>query len=830
MLLSSCEDRWKGVVLLSTFQKCCDAETFYQNAGFWIKSLLQVLTTNVSFSLRNLVLHGIKYLLKKSTQFDELSRDFAGTVVQPLLQCLIKDENNLSGLELDVIEQCILSYPRPSGKFRTQIERLLVGLLDIDNEAVRVKVCQCFSVLAMCGSGGEKGTKYSDYWYSYLSMIMNSIHQFTNDLFGREASIRSQDLKLNIIKFKAIPSSEPDHSILISRRIRSLLCVLKDMLSYEFPCVVTLPIEHIMNTLYTVFNSNLQPSLQISVEQACIQAVLPAIVEEAVLVITVLIAQSGTLILPYAVSIMQIVNKVISNDQKSDQNLLQPVHVNFRLNTVCYQLLCMWLNIIHSFPPREDLLLRIVEAALKDIQVSSIKPSSNLSSDITSKTGKKAKKNKQKHFQNELSAREFSIKTTDNAVNSGTAFAALKFLESTLSNVGPVLPTTILSKIQAETISLAMKISEACTQYNQSFAAPYELKDCRLQLYRTIFALLNLYHYHLPSHVATLITLLQRGKGDASSDVSSFCHQCIAFADKIIRPSAPSFRTCSIAPVGENDKPSVSSSALVNFGSNSLTFSGIAISTAEKSKSKFRPSETETIDLVFKDDAVRKIESTHLEVYPGTKKDVLNSSDLDSVEIHTNEQNMSTGNTAEKPCARLVSNEEQPSNGFPEADASCEMLNKDVSLSTKNGNVKRGAESGDLISPKRARLSTNESIQSVKVVDQERENAKLYTVNEVEAEKRAPSTDLTLEIGADASIKKQTAMEEPSPTGVHKVVEKQDVTDGAHLLTSNVHEKSIEVSCDQEAVKGNGGSAVDADEEAKDILQSFVDAYPDSDD
>lgn len=515
--------------------KHCGAEALSENAVFWMRSLVQALNSKQHASLQNATLQCIFNLLKFSTEFDDISREFSKNFLHQLLTGLVSQNKTEAGNKesrVAVFRQCILSYPGPTGRFRSQIESQCLSELSTDNESLISEICACLAVLPRCGSSGEKGMKYAEFWSKQCTMIINTVTQLLQELFHSESQ---ENNKTTTFRLSKVNLAEPAHSNIISKRIDCLMTVLREMLCHAFPNKVQLNLYRIVALCCKIFDKEADFS-KTSIETVCVNAVLPKIHKAALSLLNTLTAQLGSIILPYEGKIINMTYQALSSAHMVNGKSTQG-HNSQRAEA--YQLLCTWHATV--CPMESKLMLKVVDIMLQDAEPHS----QNEKATLNEASGKRKKLKQSQKMQHDIMQEELTGKKVDRTENKDLAFAALIALESIVNTTGPIMPVTSISKIQNFIITTCKILSESSKQATKDFPAPYGSNKCRLQLFKCAFALFSLYHHQLPTPISILISLFQNGVSDPSFEVSSYCKMCQSLADKVIRPAVPAKREYS---------------------------------------------------------------------------------------------------------------------------------------------------------------------------------------------------------------------------------------------------------------------------------------------
>ena len=512
-----------------------DAEVIWQNLLFWMRSILQLINSKPNDTFLDLILRCIPKLLKLSLEFDDLSREISLNIIHPLLNNLLQNTGTKSRClinKIAVCKECITCYPGPTGRFRLQIENLCLALLSSREQPLRKKACECMALLPRCGSSGEKGTKFAEIWNKQFVMTTDTLNVLLAELFhtnaGKDAS---KDRNTRTFRFTPVSLAEPEYSTITSIRIKSLLFVIEQMLSYKFPTMIQIDVGIILHICSRLFDEEVDVTYT-SIEAVCLNAVLPQLWHSVLSLINVLLAQMGSLMIPFEALIFQMAYQVLTNHREGEDRRYQ----NITLKRQGYQLLDSWNMIVG--PLSSKMLQKIVNVILHDV-----KPHLQTNRLKEIKNGGKQKKNKDRSkLQEEIVKGEMALKKIDDTEGSEIAYAALTLLATVINKSGPVMEADLMLRIETEVISICNMLMGPSKQLGHIFPPPYGNDKCRKKLLACTFWLTNLYHHHIPTPLSTLIRIFQDFCKDPSPIVSQDSNVYLSLLDKVIHPSVPALR------------------------------------------------------------------------------------------------------------------------------------------------------------------------------------------------------------------------------------------------------------------------------------------------
>ena len=511
------------------------AELVQQNAVFWMKSLMQTFNSKPRGQILELVLDCVHKLLPLSIEFDDISRDFALNLIHPFLTTLTSctySETEFLENRLMLYRQSIICYPGPTGRFRNQIESHCLSLVGHNIDSVRLKASKCLAVIPQCGTSGEKGTKFAEFWNKQFGLTLNTIRELVEGfLLSKDEKGANQNSPKLTLKLPKILLAQPHHSITLSRQITSLILVLEGMLTYKFPSMVNLTLQPVISLCLKIFSKQVELENS-SIEAACVNVILPQLWGGCLSLMNTIVIQIGSLALPYQSSISNMVFETLSFAQKDGK----AYNEHPRIKMCAYKLMKNWISFIGEID--REVISKIVDLIFHDIKQVMDKENS-----VTNPANVKQKKQKHgKRLHEDIVESAMAGKMVDRTENSYIAMAALDLLETLIKTSGSRMILETIQKIESFVVSVCIAISEPLRQAASSFPAPYGSAQCRKQILKCAFSLLNLYHHQLPTPASTFISIFRYCLNDPSFSVLSDCRHYLYLSDKILHPSVPALR------------------------------------------------------------------------------------------------------------------------------------------------------------------------------------------------------------------------------------------------------------------------------------------------
>ena len=523
-----------AICLIGLFVEDFDADIIWQNLMFWMRSVLQLINSKTSTAILDLTLKSIPKLLKISLEFDDLSKELSLNIIHPLLNCLLQSTGTKARClvnKLAAFSSCIMYYPGPTGRFRMQLENLCLALFSSHEKALRDEACRCMSLLPKCGPSGEKATKFAEMWNKHFKMATETLDLLFDGLTHAKADKEtSKEKDTRTFRFSQISLAEPEFSTVTALRMKSLLFMIELMLSHKFPHTIEIDVGIFLHLCKRVFSKEIDFQ-DVSIESVCLQTVLPQLWNSILSLMNVLLAQMGSLLLPFEYFIFQIAYQILTHCRNGIESKSQSASLRIQ----GYQLLDSWHLIVG--PLSSESLKNLVDVILTDIRP-------HLQTERTVETVEegKQKKRKKSKLHDEIAKSEMALKMINSTEGSEITYAALTLLSTVISTSGSIMWTDLMLQIEKEVLSISRNLVGLSKQAECGFPSPYGNDKCRKKLLMCTFWLANLYHHQIPTPFSTLISIFQDYTSDPSPIVSRDCTHFLSLMDKIIHPSVPALR------------------------------------------------------------------------------------------------------------------------------------------------------------------------------------------------------------------------------------------------------------------------------------------------
>ncbi|XP_045199997.2 proline-, glutamic acid- and leucine-rich protein 1-like [Mercenaria mercenaria] len=528
--LGNSKQRAEGLLLLNTVVKQCTTDVFQQNAGTWIKLLIQILQGHSPVSVYSASCHVLGEIIQFSKSFSDLSREVTTTVIPQLLPLLIAAPAEVTDSAILCINACIRSYPGPVGPFKNKVESLILQQLDKNTNTEVVQ--RCYALLSQCGPGGSAGIKHTEAWTQQCDRLIGSLQSTLAVLYeGLESEFTLHGKERANLDLSSIEWDQKDRVTALVDRWRTLASCLEFMLSEETYTVMKVPAEDILELVFRCLSVNSTILVQKPTQERCLLAsLIPDIHICALGMLKQLILLCRRNLVPHCNSIVSALCQELVWTQTSNHGYSKQYGV---LRQKVYGVLTVWMKALDGC---SGVLLEettLVKHLLQDcapftdtFQLTAEKSSSKVG-DAPSK------KKKRKGYQ-EISQGISTQRKIHPHANSQLVTAALDALYWLITTSGSEMNGKKLQEIVGFIIHTLFLV-----QQSREPPVPYSCVQCRKGLYTVLQACVLLPHPKSPSPLQCALQLFSSGCLDKCLEVSSYCVEAVRNCEVMIHARTP---------------------------------------------------------------------------------------------------------------------------------------------------------------------------------------------------------------------------------------------------------------------------------------------------
>ncbi|XP_068685808.1 proline-, glutamic acid- and leucine-rich protein 1-like [Montipora foliosa] len=534
--LSSKTDSWLGLCLLGITIEQCDTDTFTKNCVSWLRTLLQLIQSSFRSDVINYCSKLIDDILQYAVEFSELSREVSKSIIPAIISPILSNKSPDKPPLLSILVSCLSFFPGPTGPFKNQIQAFLFLQLNSPCEETRKSACRCFALLPRCNRSVTGGNNPVCPWEVQWNKVINTIHKLLDTAYENAEPDASRpsgksSSQPETLSLGEIPCTEPGRTYTLVSRINSLLNCLSAMIREDFNREVSVPVDTSIS-LFTRILSVTGHSLKnaIIVESVLLHASLPLIHKNAVDFLTSLIDRCGTLFMPYCDLLMNYLLQELSWTKCQDPNYGYDKPYR-QLRCSVYQWLEHWVQLTNSLPDGNGVVSKWIQQIMDDIvpltSQTKLLPSTHSGNTHMSKKAKKRKL--QEDVQQSLAGQQ----KFHASANDMLTYRALRALSTMLIACGSSISPEAFREIQAHVIKLIIQCQQSI---DNSYPIPYGHADCRQALYHVLLCCLLTNTPDVSSPVNHAVRLFSHGCQDGDVKVSSFCQEALAVTNSIIHP------------------------------------------------------------------------------------------------------------------------------------------------------------------------------------------------------------------------------------------------------------------------------------------------------
>ncbi|CAH1787590.1 unnamed protein product [Owenia fusiformis] len=543
--LNSSQFRVQGLGILYHILQDCSAQVITDYGLTWMALLTQALQSYDPAPTHKAACVAMRHLLKHTINHPELARQISTTHLPSLLNTLLAAKPHWLEGALLCTRACIQFYHGACGPFKSKIETFAVSHLEHSDAAVSKAAILCYSVVPMCGGGGNQGIKHTESWAKHLDKLLGTMNDILDNLYD---GLESGDFtyfvpkdRLNLLPLKT-DHVEKVHQL--SDQFGIVAKCIAQLLRTDYPSLVNLPLEELLGIVCrTLAITGTFLLSRPSSERVTLVTVLPNVHQEALKLLEQLIPTIEGHLVPHTYTVNQLLKQSLAWTKTGDQQ----TRLYSSLRSQIYQTLSMWEKTLRASSNSQKIAESIVENVISDARI----PKDILKLNETTETDYSEPLNKKQRRKGKGSSgmaqgnpsKLMGISKGSSKLCSDS-LAALKWL---LTTVGHELKPATQKAVQEFLIPLILEIQ----QNPQALPHPYSDSQCRHLVYDCLLATVVVPCPKWPPPTQCAMQIFKQGLLDKNTLVSSFCQTALTQCTSIIHPRAPTL----LSPLSLADLP-----------------------------------------------------------------------------------------------------------------------------------------------------------------------------------------------------------------------------------------------------------------------------------
>lgn len=507
-LLQGHKTSYDGLVLLDCYLSAFPASLVQEEALFWTRSIVHLLTGKRPRSAQRA---GWRLLCRLLPLLPGDAAGIMPVLLERLLAQLAADREPDEG-PLRCLLACMKEYGRLMGSIHDALEKSLLRLLVTWNsQPVQELVCECVALLPGCcrraSGGGPKAGAPPEAWSRQLGRLVATVHATLDSLF-QDLHLdkgRPQAEKAVPLEVASLPEEGHQASLVCWRRTVSLLRTIHAMLlgSSSLQLPVQVPVEDVLELVHRVLGAHLPLRPSGATAQAnLVASILPSVQYEAVQLLGQLICCCRQSLAPHSESIVSLIEEVVvrtTQDLSSDTR---------HLRQACYGTLSLWLQTFRSRLGLGSPVEKLAPHLLQDIE-----PVAQATVQLASKNNAAETPHRDRNKVED----SFNLEATAQLCEH-----ALKALKNLVSTYGTMMEPETVLELQRSVVSLVVRLQQPGCPPPQ----PYRSARCRRALYALLLSLATS-PVGAPPPLHCAMQLFSGGLGDPCCEVGELCGQAL---------------------------------------------------------------------------------------------------------------------------------------------------------------------------------------------------------------------------------------------------------------------------------------------------------------
>ncbi|XP_060869898.1 proline-, glutamic acid- and leucine-rich protein 1-like [Metopolophium dirhodum] len=453
---------------------------------------------------------------------------------------------NVNKLTIDaqatLIRLFIKYYGGTCNQFKNALDKFTTKTLSeyFNENNIVFKVTKYLALYPQCGGRGQQGIHHAEAWTCQFNDYLYSANYFLNQLytnvnffFGTDVTDNYEGkFDVSIFKLSELTQMTPKERyekltslfIFFNTAIQSMLLSMFSTVKHFDSNKV---IQFALCTL-SVTSEKLNATM-ITEDVIALESVLWKLHSSAIKTISALIKCCGRILIPQGTLICRILIQSLNMTHFNSSNTQYgTTRSKLQQRVLTYQVLCSWLAVAGSQSSLELFSESFTSGILFDIKFD--KPSLNLV--VDKQTGNK--KRKSGALNQKIINQRDTIVMHDYLANKTVCNEAHKTLQLFLNTLSSNLKVLQFKIFQSTIMGLLLEIIK-CQRPND-FPLPYYDDLCRLNLYKSLLALIISPHPQCITHTSVALRVFTFGTTDRNEKVKEVCRSSLSELEHIIRP------------------------------------------------------------------------------------------------------------------------------------------------------------------------------------------------------------------------------------------------------------------------------------------------------
>ncbi|XP_001943884.1 proline-, glutamic acid- and leucine-rich protein 1 [Acyrthosiphon pisum] len=474
----------------------------------------------------------------------DIKKQIINIVLPTFFDNLISRKVNKSTIDAQatLIRLFIKYYGGTCNQFKNALDKFTTKALSecFNEDNIVFKVTKYLALYPQCGGRGQQGIHHAEAWTCQFNDYLYSANYFLNQLytnvnffFGTDVTDNYEGkFDVSIFKLSELTQMTPKERyekltslfIFFNTAIQSMLLSMFSTVKHFDSNKV---IQFALCTL-SVTSEKLNATM-ITEDVIALDSVLWKLHSSAIKTISALIKCCGRILIPQGTLICRILIQSLNMTHFNSSNAQYgTTRSKLQQRVLTYQVLCSWLAVAGSQSSLELFSESLTSGILFDIKFD--KPSLNLV--VDKQTGNK--KRKSGALNQKIINQRDTIVMHDYLANKTVCNEAHKTLQLFLNTLSSNLKVLQFKIFQSTIMGLLLEIIK-CQRPND-YPLPYYDDLCRLNLYKSLLALIISPHPQCITHTSVALRVFTFGTTDRNEKVKEACRSSLSELEHIIRP------------------------------------------------------------------------------------------------------------------------------------------------------------------------------------------------------------------------------------------------------------------------------------------------------
>ena len=548
-MLNSSDKRLRGLAALADLLTNCSVDVIVEQHSTWETLLMQILLSHDDLLRKQTAIHILTVIVCRIAPHSEFNRHLLSAVIPSIMSLANETSTNLissfdwSFSILDCLLKIIPSFHGSLSSYSNRIESLAVSFLQLKgNFDASQKGAELLALLPACYSGNKR----TEVWCNIVEKVLGSLCNFVNEACDTLGMEKRMETKVCL----GLPQGENGFwdTTVLANHLRTVSHCWKHLFNVQYYVLANVCIDKFMRSIGILLG--ITPKLvllKVTEERLLLLSLLPILHSSCCDMLNTLSARLGGYLITYdnLVSrwLMQLLT-VWSHDHLPKQVDHRTI---YSIRPCVYVAIETWVCSVNGSTFVDVHADNVIKHIIADIESTLSKSSDVVSSksnepdeEIGQPPKKKPKKRASEYVTTWSSSNLLSVPQIIKENEKTLCLPVLHALNKIVLSKGLLLQPKQLSLL----VECVINVARYLVNFNWTYdSTVYLQSECRAVIFENLITMITISHPSSVSYLSEVTRLLVRGLQDPSKLVADVCKQGMLYVANIIHPRAPPIST-----------------------------------------------------------------------------------------------------------------------------------------------------------------------------------------------------------------------------------------------------------------------------------------------